>query len=51
MSLYVLQKAIIDWKLNTKRPFSSFGTKEIECGAIEGLINGSLDLEVATVAL
>ena len=51
MCLADLQKAIVDWKLNAKRPFSNFGTREIEAGTLAGLNQSWPDLEVATVAL
>ena len=51
MSLSALHDAIDDWSLNTDRPFSSFGTNEIEHGTIEGLSSSKPDLETATLAL
>ena len=51
MCLADLQKAIVEWKLNTERPFSNFGTREIETGTLAGLNQSWPDLEVATVAL
>lgn len=51
MSLSSLHDAIDNWGLNSDRPFSSFGTNEIEHGAIEGLSSSKPDLETATLAL
>ena len=51
MSLSSLHDAIDNWSLNTDRPFSSFGTSEIEHGTIEGLSSSKPDLETATLAL
>lgn len=51
MSLDLLHKAIGDWSLHSQRPFSSFGTTEIERGALEGLASSMPDLETATLAL
>ena len=47
MSLSSLHDAIDNWSLNTDRPFSSFGTSEIEHGTIEGLSSSKPDLETA----
>ena len=51
MSLSSLHDAIDNSSLNTDRPFSSFGTNEIEHGTIEGLSSSKPDLETATLAL
>ena len=51
MSSALLHKAISDWSLHTQRPFSRFGTTEIERGALEGLASSMPDLETATLAL
>ena len=51
MSLDFLHNAISDWSLGTQRPFSSFGTTEIELGALEGLATSMPDLETTTLAL
>ena len=51
MSLDFLHNAIGDWSLGTQRPFSSFGTTEIELGALEGLATSMPDLETTTLAL
>ena len=51
MSLDLLHKAIIDRGLHAPRPFSSFGTTEIERGALEGLASSMPDLETTTLAL
>ena len=51
MSLDLLHNAIGDWSLGTQRPFSSFGTTEIELGALGSLASSMPDLETTTLAL